>query len=132
MPTDPTPQSSRPPLSVRLRSDWLAALLRVDLIRHHTLVSLVAHWGEDEAREDTIAKLDTLAEALQKPREGELDALVEAVEDAAAMDTAEVEVRLADALRLRAELDGVITQLSRFNPARARLATVPQQERRAS
>lgn len=130
MPADLSP-STRPPLSVRLRSDWLSAILRADLIRHHTLVSLVATWAEGDAREDTITQLDALAEAVHSPREGELDALTEAVEDAAAMDTAEVEIGLADALRLRDELDTVIASLSRFNPQR--LAAVPaRSDRRAS
>ncbi|WP_405611198.1 hypothetical protein [Streptomyces sp. NBC_01508] len=126
----PTP-STRPPLSVRLRSDWLRAIFRVDLIRQHTLIGLVQHWAEPQARDEVVDQLDALAEAVRFPREGELDALTEAVEDAAAMDTAEVEIGLADALRLRDELDTVIERLSRFNPQR--LAAVPaQQERRAS
>lgn len=112
------PPSSKPPLSARLRSDWLTGILRVDLIRHHTLISLVASWVDDEAREDVVTQLDALAEAVSSPREGELDALVEHVEDAAGMDSAEVEIGLADALRLRDELDAVITALSRFNPQR--------------
>lgn len=126
------PLSSRPPLSVRLRSDWLRGIIRVDLIRHHTLIGLVQHWGEDDAREDVITQLDALAEAVCSPREGELDALTEAVEDAAALDTAEIDISLSDALRLRDELDAAIESLSRFNPAR-RLASVPStQERRSA
>ncbi|MFD3917186.1 hypothetical protein [Streptomyces sp. NPDC058603] len=115
MPADLNP-STKPGLSVRLRSDWLKAVLRVDLIRHHTLIGLVQHWGETDAREDVITQLDALAEAVASPREGELDALTEAVEDAAALDTAEAELSLSDALRLRGELDAVIGLLSRFNP----------------
>ncbi|MFF1958019.1 hypothetical protein ACFVWX_13635 [Streptomyces sp. NPDC058220] len=117
MPADLTP-SSKPGLSVRLRSDWLKAIFRVDLIRHHTLLGLVGQWAEDGAREDVIDRLDTLADALQQPREGELDALVEAVEDSAGMDTAEIEISLADAVRLRDELDAAIGWLTRFNPQR--------------
>ncbi|MFH9072741.1 hypothetical protein [Streptomyces alboflavus] len=113
-------ESTNPQLSFSLRADALAAILRVDQIRHDTLVSLVATWAsDDEARDDVIAQLDALAEAVASPREGELDALVEQVEDAAAMDDAQVEVDLAAALRLRDELDEAITALSRFNPARA-------------
>ncbi|MCL7377425.1 hypothetical protein [Streptomyces sp. 35G-GA-8] len=115
--------STKPGLSVRLRSDWLKAIFRVDLIRHHTLIGLVQHWGETDACEDVISQLDALAEAVQSPREGELDALTEAVEDAAALDTAEIDISLSDALRLRDELDEVIAKLSRFNPQP--LAAVP-------
>lgn len=112
---DLTP-SKKPGLSFSLTSDWLTALLRVDQIRHDTLVSLVTGWADDDARDDVIAALDDLAEAMQSPREGELDALVEAVEGAAAMDYPQVEFGLPDALRLRAELDAVIERLARFNP----------------
>lgn len=131
--------SNEPQLSVRLRPDWLAGILRVDQIRRDTLVELVAHWGSDEAREDVIAQLDALAEAVTAPREGELDTLVQHVEDAAAMDDAETTLDLHTALRLRDELDAAIESLARFNPARAGrparglLATVPgQPQRRAS
>ncbi|MFF9894914.1 hypothetical protein [Streptomyces longispororuber] len=112
--------STNPQLSFSDRDDQLAAILRADRIRHDTLVSLVATWhSDDEARDDVIAQLDALAEAVASPREGELDELVQHVEDAAAMDDAQVEVDLATALRLRDELDGVIRTLARFNPARA-------------
>ncbi|MYZ37510.1 MULTISPECIES: hypothetical protein [unclassified Streptomyces] len=126
MPADLTP-STTPGLSVRLRSDWFKAIFRADLIRHHTLIALVQHWGDADAREDVINQLDALAEAVASPREGELDALTEAVEDAAAMDSAEIEIRLADALRLRDELDAVISKLTRFNPQRlTAVATRPE------
>lgn len=117
MPDNPSPE---PQLSVRLRVDWLAAILRVDHIRRDTLVSLVATWGDDDARDDIVTQLDALAEAVQSPREGELDALVQQVEDAAAMDDAEVEIDLHAALRLRDELDAALSKLGRFNPARTR------------
>lgn len=113
-------ESTNPQVSFSLRVDQLAAILRVDRIRHDTLVSLVATWAsDDEAREDVINQLDALAEAVASPREGELDALVEHVEDAAAMDDAQVELDLTAALRLRDELDAAIKSLARFNPARA-------------
>ncbi|MEU6758022.1 hypothetical protein [Streptomyces sp. NPDC046685] len=133
MPDNPSPE---PQLSVRLRVDWLSAVLRADQIRHDTLVSLVAHWGNDEAREDILNQLGALAEAVTSPREGELDHLVQAVEDAAAMDDAEVEIDLHAALRLRAELDAVIEKLGRFNPAgvvrSALLSKVPAQPERGA
>ncbi|MFJ8163854.1 hypothetical protein ACIRBY_23405 [Streptomyces sp. NPDC096136] len=131
-----TNPSRGPGLSIRLDATWLHGILRADQIRRDTLVSLVATWTEDEAREDVVLQLDALAEAVTSPREGELDALIEAVEDAAAMDDAEVRIDLATALRLRAELDESINALGRFNPAAvarpALLAKLPQQDRRAS
>ncbi|MFE2323624.1 hypothetical protein ACFXD5_06820 [Streptomyces sp. NPDC059385] len=127
---DITP-SREPGLSVRVDATWLSGILRADEIRRDTLVSLVQHWGDDDARADIICQLDALAEADTSPREGELDHLVEAVESAAAMDDAEVRIDLTAALRLRAELDAVIETLGRFNPARA--ARLPrQQDRRAA
>lgn len=133
---DPTPAAQEPGLSVRVDATWLAGILRADQIRHDTLVSLVAHWGNEEAREDVIAQLDALAEAVCSPREGELDHLVTAVEDAAAMDDAETRIDLHTALRLRAELDTVIGKLGRFNPAAVTrpvlLAKVPVQPERGA
>ncbi|MFF4369679.1 hypothetical protein [Streptomyces sp. NPDC001594] len=125
-----TNPSREPGLSIRLDTMWLAGILRVDQIRRDTLVSLVATWGDDEAREDILRQLDALAEAVTSPREGELDHLIEAVEDAAAMDDAEVRIDLAAALRLRAELDAVIETLGRFNPAA--VARLPHQREEAA
>ncbi|MEW1638597.1 hypothetical protein AB0469_31635 [Streptomyces sp. NPDC093801] len=129
-----TNPSREPGLSIRPDTMWLAGILRADQIRRDTLVSLVATWGDDEAREDILLQLDALAEAVASPREGELDHLIGAVEDAAAMDDAEVRIDLAAALRLRAELDAVIETLGRFNPAAvARPVALPRrQDRRAS
>ncbi|MFJ1865487.1 hypothetical protein ACIOD1_12730 [Streptomyces sp. NPDC088097] len=124
--------SREPGLSIRLNPTWNAAILRVDQVRRDTLLSLAVAWGTDEGREDIILQLDALAEAVASPRDGELDHLVEAVEDAAAMDDAETRIDLAAALRLRAELDGVIPQLARFNPAAVLLSKVPSQERGAA
>lgn len=115
---DLTP-SRRPGFSFGLTADWLRGLHRNDQIRHDTLISLVTGWACDDARDDVIAALDALAEAMRSPREGELDALVEAVEGAASMDYAQVEFGLSDALWLRSELDAVIERLARFNPAAA-------------
>lgn len=119
MPADPNP-STNPPLSVRLRQDWLAAILRADGVRFDTLVSLGTAWGDDQGREELIAHLDSLAEAMRSPREGELDHLVEAIEGAAGMDDAEVEIDLYAARRLHAELGAVLDRLGRFNPAGTR------------
>lgn len=128
------PVSPQPQLSLRLDATWLHGILRADQIRHDTLVSLVATWGDPDARDDILAQLDALAEAVQSLREGELDALLEAVEGAAGMDDAEIRVDLHTLLRLRAELDDVIEKRGRFNPAAvARPIVLPrQQDRRAS
>lgn len=120
MPTVPELNPSKKPgLSFTTSSDWLHGQHRNQQIRHDTLLGLVGTWTEPRVRDDVIARLDDLAEALQSPREGELDALVEAVEGAAVMDWPQMEFGLADALRLRDELDTVIERLARFNPARA-------------
>ncbi|MER5482983.1 hypothetical protein ABT024_07165 [Streptomyces sp. NPDC002812] len=134
--SDPTPAAQEPGLSLRLDAVWLSGILRADQIRHDTLVSLAVAWGTDGGREDISLQLDALAEAMHAPREGELDHLVTAVEDAAAMDTAETRLGLHTLLRLRAELDAVIGVVGRFNPdAVARpvlLAKVPIQPERGA
>ncbi|MEU5608398.1 hypothetical protein AB0H03_06520 [Streptomyces sparsogenes] len=111
--------SRKPGFSFSLTEDWLKGLHRNDQIRLDTLVGLVSGWGDDATRDDVIAALDALAEALQSPREGELDMLTDEIESAAAMDWPQTEFGLADAVRLRDELDAVIEQLARFNPAAA-------------
>lgn len=117
-------ESTHPDLSIETRSDWLAGYLRADQIRTDTLVQLVAHWGDPDARDDIIARLDQLAEVVQGPRrEGELDATVEAVEDAASMDTARIELDARTARRLMGELTVVTECLSRFNPLGRRIPT---------
>lgn len=118
-------ESSKPQLSFSLGSNHLHGILRADRIRTDTLVSLVAHWADPDARDDVITQLDALADAVQSPREGELDALIEQVEDAAGMDTAHIEVDMAELLRLRAELDAVIAATAgRFNPQRSQGASL--------
>ncbi|MFD3802595.1 hypothetical protein ACFWTC_02975 [Streptomyces sp. NPDC058619] len=133
MPADPTPAAAQPQLSVRLDATWMHGILRADKIRHDTLVSLATAWADDEGRDLIVAALDALAAAMQSPREGELDSLVEAVEDAAGMDDAEIRIDLHDALRLRNDLDAVIEKLARFNPAVAArpvlLAKMPAQRK---
>lgn len=126
-----TNPSREPGLSVRLDAMWLSGILRVDQIRRDTLVTLVQTWAEDGAREDVIDQLDALAEAVQSPREGELDGLLDAVESAAAMDDAETRIDLPALLRLRAELDAVLAVAGRFNPARV-ARRVPQQRGEAA
>lgn len=119
-------ESTNPQLSFSTSADWLTGLLRVDQIRRDTLASLATAWADDEGREQITAQLDALAEAVSSPREGELDALVEAVEGAAGMDEAHITVGMSDLLRLRAELDAVIAAtVGRFNPTVVR--TIPAQ-----
>ncbi len=111
--------STKPQLSFSPDSNHLHGILRNGQNRHDTLVSLVAHWADGEAREDVINQLDALAEALQSPREGELDGLVERIEDAAAMHDPEIEVGMHDLIRLRDELNAVIEATAgRFNRQR--------------
>jgi hypothetical protein len=118
--------STNPDLSFELRADWLTGYLRADQIRTDTLVQLVSHWADPDARDDIIARLDQLAEIVQGPRrEGELDAAVEAVEEAAVMDTARIELTARAARRLMQELGHVASKLCRFNPAGTR---IPRQQ----
>jgi hypothetical protein len=117
-------ESSKPPLSFTTGANALHGLLRADRIRLDTLLTLVAGWDDPDARDDVITALDALAEAVRSPREGELDALVEQVEEAAGMDTAQVEVKSPDLVRMRDELDRVIAGTAgRFNPGLTRGAS---------
>jgi hypothetical protein len=117
-------ESSKPQLSFTTGTNALHGLLRADRIRLDTLVTLVAGWDDPDAREDIIAALDALAEAVRSPREGELDQLVEQVEDAAGMETAHIEVQSPDLVRMRDELNAVIAGTAgRFNPALMRGAS---------
>lgn len=107
--------SSKPQQSVSLGADHLHAVLRVDEIRTDTLVQLVAHWGDPDARDEILDALDELAAVVSGvAREGELDAAVEQVEDVAGMDTAQVQVQIPDVRRLLAELTEVERRTSRF------------------
>ncbi|MFI2426561.1 hypothetical protein ACH5A7_21105 [Streptomyces sp. NPDC018955] len=109
--------STNPQLSIELRSDWLKGYLRADQIRTDTLVQLVAQWADPDARDEVLDALDALAAVITgTPREGELDAAVEAVEDAASMDTARIEIDGWTCRRLFAELSKVASKLNRFNP----------------
>lgn len=107
---------TNPQLSVRLRSDWLAGILRVDAIREDTLVQLVRHWESDpDAREEVIAALDFLAEAVAHNACGDkILTHVERVEEAAAMEHAEEELSRECINRLFRELGAVADTLNRF------------------
>lgn len=107
------PQSQVPELSARVGATWMRGVLRVDAIQRRTLLEMAAAWNEQAAEDDIVEKLSRLAEVVAgDPSEGEEDAAVEDVEGAAMLQGAEVEITLDDAVRLRAELDAVISKLS--------------------
>lgn len=109
--------SKKPSLSFNLGANHLHSVLRVDQIRNDTLVQLVQCWADEKSRDAILDALDELAAVVQGvAREGELDAAIEEVEDAAGMDSAQVEVSMWDTRRLLAELMEVGRRLSRFNP----------------
>lgn len=109
--------SSKPQMSFSLGSNHLHGVLRADQIRTDTLMALVAGWGDDDTRDAVIAALDELAAVVTGvAREGELDAALEQVEDAASMDTAQVEIPIPDVRRLLNELAEVGRVTGRFNP----------------
>lgn len=116
MATTPRQAAADPALSVRPDTMQLSGILRADKIRHDTLVQLVQHWGVEQARLEIIDQLDALAEAVCSPREpdGELDALIQNVEDAAAMDDAEIIVGLHTMRRLSVELYDTTRAVDRF------------------
>ncbi|MER7908247.1 hypothetical protein [Streptomyces sp. NPDC096068] len=125
-------ESTTPQLAFTSRSDWLAGYLRADQIRTDTLVQLVTHWTDEDARDEVIAALDALADVVASPRqEGALDAAVEGVEAAAAMDTAHLPLDKKTALRLLGELSILVRRLTRFGAKNK--ANIPtQQDRRWS
>ena len=107
--------SSKPGLSFNVGVNELHGVLRVDQIRNDTLMQLVQHWAEPKDRDAIIDALDELAAVVTGvAREGELDAAVEQVEDAAGMDTAQIQVGMHDIRRLLAELTEVERRTSRF------------------
>lgn len=124
--------SSKPDLSFEVGTNHLHGVLRADQIRTHTLVQLVQHWADPQARDEILDALDELAAVVSGvAREGELDAVIAQVEDVASMDTAQVEVSIPDVRRLLAEVTEVERVTSRFNPkVSPRLATVPSQPER--
>jgi CHASE3 domain sensor protein len=107
--------SSKPGMSFNVGVNELHGVARFDQIRNDTLVQLVQHWAEPKDRDAIIDALDELAAVVcGVAREGELDAAVEQVEDAAGMDTAQVTVGMHDVRRLLAELAEVERRTSRF------------------
>ena len=107
--------SQKPSLSFELGVTHLTGVLRADAIRTDTLGQLVQHWADPQDRDAVIDALDELAAVVTGPaREGELDAALEQVEDAAGMDTAQVVVQMPDVRRLLVELTQVARRLGRF------------------
>ncbi|NUS83622.1 MAG: hypothetical protein HOY75_12975 [Streptomyces sp.] len=107
--------SNKPSLSFEVGANHLHGVLRVDQIRTDTLVQLVQHWQEPRDRDAIIEALDALSDVVHSPRaEGELDAALEQVEDAASMDSAQVEVGMHDVRRLLGELGKVAEVMGRF------------------
>lgn len=120
-----------PELSVSPSADRLSCKLRVDQIRRDTLIQLAQAWA-DGGRTDIEEALDHLAEVLQSPRgkEGELDAAVEAVDDAACMEYPRIHLTRQQARQLRRELATVLTAWPRSRPL-SDAPTVPQQRGQA-
>lgn len=107
--------SNKPGLSFEVGANHLHGVLRVDAIRTDTLVQLVQHWAEPKARDEILDALDKLSDVVHSARrDGELDAALEQVEDAACMDSAQIEVSIPDTRRLLGELTLVWRALSRF------------------
>jgi len=107
--------SSKPGMSFNVGVNELHGVARFDQIRTDTLIQLVQHWAEPKDRDAIIDALDELAAVVTGvAREGELDAAVEQVEDAAGMDTAQIQVGMHDIRRLLAELTEVERRTSRF------------------
>lgn len=99
-------------ISVRLAPGALLGRLSAAIVRQTTLLSLVGEWSDEEARADVLAALDNLAIVAADPMdEDEIHRRVLAVECAAEMDPADVSVALDELLRLRDEMDRVITEI---------------------
>lgn len=123
--------SSKPGLSFNAGVNQLHGVLRVDQIRNETLVQLVQHWAEPKDRDAIIDALDELAAVVAGvAREGELDSALQEVEDAAGMDSAQVEVGMQDVRRLLAELAEVDRRTSRKH-LKANLLPAQQDRRTA-
>lgn len=121
-------ESTNPDLSITTRVDWLAGFVRADRIRLDTLVQLAAALGDDTTRDDVLAALEDLTALVKTahPAGPALDAAVEAVEDAAGMDLAQVPIDAKTAVRLSNELATVTERLTRF--ASGRTTRIPGQQ----
>ncbi|MFF4403760.1 hypothetical protein [Streptomyces sp. NPDC001404] len=86
-------------------------MLRADRIRFDTITGLVAEWKEPGAQDDVEEALERLADVCEPDHDAQpaaVDAAVEAVEAAACMGGAQLEISWRDAVRLRDELDALI------------------------
>lgn len=103
--------SKKPGLSFTSTADGLGIVLRADQIRYDTITGLVSEWretgGQDDV-EDALAELADVCDPGRDPHPAEVDAAVEAVEDAACMGAARLVLGLADAERLYAELGALL------------------------
>ncbi|MFE1903850.1 hypothetical protein ACFW96_09280 [Streptomyces gardneri] len=100
------------PISFRLAPGALVGRLSADILRQTTLLSLVTDWSDEETRENVLATLDNLAVVAADPMgETEIRRRVLAVECAAEMDPADVSVSFDELLRLRDEMDRVISEI---------------------
>jgi hypothetical protein len=105
-------------LTVDLTATWKVRLT-VDAVRRQTLLAMAAAWRETAGEDDISEALGRLADISGvDTTEGEEDAAVEAVEDAACLPYPTVDLSLREAKRLRDELDAAI-----------RRATIPGQAR---
>lgn len=101
-----------PQLSASQSANGLECVLRVDQIRRDTLIQLAQAWA-DGGRADIEDALDHLAEVVQSPREeGELDAAVEAVDEAACMEYPQIHMDRSATNRLRSQLTTVLARWS--------------------
>lgn len=119
-----------PELSARLSANGLSCVLRADAIRRDTLLALAQAWTDGDGRADIEDALDHLADVLASPRseDGELDAAVEAVEDACGeMGAAEIHIDRQAAARLRTGLGRVVARLfGRPAPVPAKRVELPR------
>lgn len=120
-----------PQLSAEMSADGLECVLRVDQIRSDTLIQLAQAWA-DGGRADIEAALDDLAEIVSgDPTDGELDAAVDAVDEAAGMTYPRIWLSKDQTRRLRRDLSkvmGIWARLRRQSWATARpLPTVGKQ-----
>lgn len=101
-----------PELSVTLDATWMNGRLRADDIRRSVILALAREWAENDAA--VMYALDWAAEVQSgQATPEETDAAVANVEELTDDDT-HLTIGLADARRLRSELDAVIAKLERF------------------
>jgi hypothetical protein len=114
---EPTP-SRVPGLSIRPNATWLTGVLRADQIRHDTLVSLVADLEQRRGPRGhpPPARRARRRGAAPRVRASSITSSPQS-RTRRPWTTRRPGIDLHTALRLRTELDAVITKLARFNPA---------------